>query len=156
MKYVYAAFIATLVVAPVTWAQAPKPDDAFARAMFDPQLVLKSAQAIGLSAAQRKAILDELKAAQVALAPLQIDMTDPALELQEMIEQPKVDEAKAVAKTTEVLRIENEVKKRQLVLLIRIKNVLTPEQQATLRAIRDGKDHGDGGAPNTPSDAPST
>ncbi len=152
MKYLCLALISLLATSP-TRAQGPKPDDAFARAMFDPQLVLKSAQAIGLSSTQRKAIMDELKAAQVALAPLQIDMTDPALELQELIEQSKVDEAKAVAKTSDVLRIENEVKKRQLILLIRIKNVLTPEQQSKLRVIRDGKDSGDGPA-ETPSGVP--
>ena len=131
-----AALPVVLLAAPVA-AQA-KPDDAFAKAFFDPQLVLKHANAIGLTAQQRKAILDEMKATQVALVPLQVDMADPALELQGLIEAQKVDEAKVMAKIDQVLKIENEVKKRQAIFVIRVKNLLTPEQQAKLRAIRDG------------------
>jgi Spy/CpxP family protein refolding chaperone len=125
----------------LTWAtpaaaQNPKPDDAFAQALFDPQLVLRNAQTIGLSAAQRRTILDELKTTQTALAPLQADMMEPALELIELLGQSRVDETRVSAKMDQVLRIENEVKKRQAVLLIRIKNALTPEQQSRLRELR--------------------
>ena len=131
-----AASLALAVAGAPLRAQA-KPDDAFQRAMFDPQFVLRNAQAISLSAAQRKNILDELKAAQIALAPLQVDMTGPAMELQEIVDAVHVDEAKAVATVEQVLRIENEVKKRQVMLIVRIKNLLTAEQQAKLRALRD-------------------
>ena len=116
-----------------------KADDAFARALFDPQLVLKHAQAIGLTAAQRRSILDELKTAQIALVPLQVDMTEPALELTELLEGARIDEAKAMVKIDQVLRIENEVKKRQAVFVIRVKNILTPEQQTKLRALREAE-----------------
>ena len=50
----------------------------------------------------------------------------------------------------EVLKIENEVKKQQAKLLVRIKNALTAEQQARLRELRstEGSDRkpDDGGA----------
>jgi len=111
--------------------------------MFDPQLVLKHAQAIGLTAAQRRSILDELRATQLALAPLQADMTEPALELQSLIEAPRIDEAQALAKIDRVLRLENEVKKAQAVFVIRVKNILTPEQQTKLRALRDAESRND-------------
>ncbi len=130
------AIAAVLAFGAPLGAQA-KPDDAFQRAMFDPQFVLRNAQAIGLSPAQRKTILDELKSAQIALAPLQVDMTGPAMELQELVDAPRVDEAKVLVIVEQVLRIENEVKKRQVMLIVRIKNVLSPEQQSRLRAIRD-------------------
>jgi Spy/CpxP family protein refolding chaperone len=54
-----------------------------------------------------------------------------------------VDEAQALARADKMLKIENEVKKAQMSLLIRIKNILTREQQDRLRAIRDGKSGGD-------------
>ena len=126
-----------------------KADDAFARALFDPQLVLKHAQAIGLTAAQRRSILDELKTAQIALVPLQVDMTEPALELAELLEGSRVDEAKVMVKIDQVLRIENEVKKRQAVFVIRVKNILTPEQHNKLRAIRETESK-DGASGDTP------
>jgi len=143
------ALLLTVPLATPVAAQA-KPDDAFAKAFFDPQLVLKHANAIGLTAQQRKAILDEMKATQVALVPLQVDMADPALELQGIIEATKVDEAKALAKIDQVLKIENEVKKRQATFVIRVKNLLTPEQQGKLRAIREGGS----GEENDGADAP--
>ena len=42
----------------------------------------------------------------------------------------------------QVLEIENEVKKKQAALLIRIKNALSPEQQARLRELRSGEGTG--------------
>jgi Spy/CpxP family protein refolding chaperone len=135
--------LALLFAAPSPAAsQNPKPDDAFAQALFDPQLVLRHAQAIGLTQAQRRTILDDLRATQTALGPLQANMTEPALDLIELLGQSRVDEARAVAKMDQVLEIENEVKKKQAALLIRIKNVLTPEQQARLRELRNAENSG--------------
>lgn len=131
-------------------AAQEKKDDRFEKAFFDPQLVLKHAKDIGLTAQQRTAMMDAIKKIQGELVPLQLDMTEPALELAELIEEPVVDEAAAVAKADRVLRIENDVKKKQMSLLIKIKNVLTKEQQARLRAIRDG---GRGDDPNDGGDA---
>jgi Spy/CpxP family protein refolding chaperone len=143
------AACALLLALPALTIAQGKPEDAFAKAMFDPQLVLKHAQAIGLSAQQRRAILDELKTTQQALVPLQVDMTEPGIELVELLESTKIDEGKAMARIDQVLKVENEVKKRQAVFLIRVKNLLTPEQQAKLRAIRDGESKDDA-APGAP------
>ena len=136
IRYFALGLAALLVCAAPATAQNPKPDDAFAQTLFDPQLVLRHAQTIGLSTAQRRTILDELKTTQTALAPLQADMMEPALELIELLGQSRVDEARVLAKMDQVLRIENEVKKRQAGLLVRIKNVLTPDQQTRLRELR--------------------
>ncbi|MBM4185908.1 MAG: hypothetical protein FJ206_01225 [Gemmatimonadetes bacterium] len=119
-------------------AAQEKKDDRFEKAFFDPQLVLRHAREIGLSAQQRATMMDAIKKIQAELVPLQLDMAEPALEMAELIEQPVVDEAAAVAKAEQVLKLENEVKKKQMALLIKIKNVLTKDQQARLRAIRDG------------------
>lgn len=133
-----------------------KKDDRFEKAFFDPQLVLQRAKEIGVTAQQRAAILDVIKKAQVELVPLQMDMAEPALELVEMIEETKVDEAQALAKADKMLKIENEVKKVQMSLMIRLKNLLTKDQQDRLRQIRDGG-RGDGlgggdGQPNSPGE----
>lgn len=138
-RWVAIGVVSMLGYASPTLAQNPKPDDAFAQALFDPQLVLRHAQTIGLTTAQRRTILDELKTTQVALGPLQANMTEPALDLVELLGQPRVDEARVVAKMDQVLKIENEVKKQQATLLVRIKNVLTAEQQTRLRELRNAE-----------------
>ena len=67
----WAAMILALLLAVAAPAAGQnKSEDAFARAFFDPQLVLKHAQDLGLTSAQRRSILDELKTAQIALAPV--------------------------------------------------------------------------------------
>jgi Spy/CpxP family protein refolding chaperone len=138
MKKLFICGLAALLIQPAAIAaqQRPGQPDAFAEALFDPQLVLQHAQTIGLTPAQRRTILEEIKAAQTALAPLQVDMTEPALELIELLGTSRVDEARALAKVEQVLRIENEVKKRQTQLLVRVKNALTAEQQRGLRELR--------------------
>ena len=64
-------------------------------------------------------------------------MAEPAVEMTELVEQVTVDEAAAVAKADKVLKLENEVKKMQMMMLIRIKNTLTKEQQTQLRTLRE-------------------
>ncbi|MEZ4586943.1 MAG: hypothetical protein R2909_11115 [Gemmatimonadales bacterium] len=144
MRITWIALALALLVAPAAAGQ-DKGTEAFERAVFAPDLVLRHSREIGLTAEQRRTITDELKKAQVELAPLQIDLSTAGLELLELLDHSRVDEAAAVAKTTDVLQAEREVKKRQMVLLVRIKNALTPEQQERLRAIRDGGRRGEQG-----------
>ena len=138
--------VAGVLAAVTLWSSGlvaqEKKDDEFARAVFAPELALKHARDIGVTAEQRRAIMDHLKEAQTELAPLQIDLTSAALELLDLLDQPRVDEAAALAKSAQVLRIENEVKRVQLALLIRIKNALTRDQQSRLRDLRDGRGGG--------------
>ena len=51
-------------------------------------------------------------------------------------EQPRVEEQEALVQLEKVLAIEREIKRAQVTLLVRIKNKLTPEQQAKLVKIR--------------------
>ncbi len=143
--YVVQVALAVALASPML-AQEKK-DDRFEKAFFDPQLVLQKAKDIGLTSQQRTAILDVIKKAQVELVPLQLDMAEPAMELVDLIEELKIDEAGALAKADKMLKIENEVKKVQMSLLIRIKNLLTKDQQNQLRTIRDGG-RGDGSDDN--------
>ena len=148
----YAVAAGLMALASPALAQEKK-DDRFEKAFFDPQLVLQRAKEIGMTPQQRTAILDVIKKAQVELVPLQMDMAEPGLELVEMIEEAKIDEASALAKADKMLKIENEVKKVQMSLLIRIKNLLTKDQQVRLRTIRDGG-RGDGPGGNGDANSP--
>lgn len=135
-KWIALALAGVVAGAATTEAQKPGQPDAFAEALFDPQLVLMHSQTIGLTAAQRRTIFELLTTTQTELAPLQVRMTEPALELIELLGETKVDETKVLEKTSEVLRIENQVKIRQTALLVRVKNVLSGDQQAKLRELR--------------------
>lgn len=135
--------VLSLVASPARGQE--KKDDALAKAVFAPELVFKYAREIGLKPPQRQAIVEAIKSVQGDLVGLQLSMAEPAQELVDLLNQPKVDESAALAQADKVLTIERDVKKMQMALLIRIKNALTPEQQAKLRELRDrGAAGGDG------------
>lgn len=114
-------------------AQAPKADDPLARLLFDPELVLKHAQELGLQPAQRTAIITAIKEAQGDVLDIQLQMAERAQELIKTVDTPRIDESAALAQVDKVLGLERDMKRKQMQLLIRIKNALTREQQDRLQ-----------------------
>lgn len=53
-----------------------------------------------------------------------------------LIGQSRVVESQVLSQLDKVLSVEREIKRTQIGLMIRIKNVLTVEQQAKLRQLR--------------------
>ncbi len=128
-------FLAIALGIGVVQAQTPKAgDDPLARLLFDPQLVLKHAQELGLQPAQRTTIINAIKEAQGDILDLQLQMAERHGELVKAMEATRVDEAASLAQADRVLGLEREMKRKQLQLLIRIKNALTREQQDRLQA----------------------
>jgi Spy/CpxP family protein refolding chaperone len=120
--------------------QPPGGDDPFARYFFPPDRVMGHAQEIGLEDAQRTAIRAEVQKAQPKFLDLQFDMQAETEKLARLISEKRVDEAKVLAEIDRVLAIEKEIKKTQVTLLVRIKNVLTAAQQAKLEELaRSGR-----------------
>lgn len=118
-------------------AQGPKPgEDAMAKLLFDPQLVLRFAKELALQPAQRTSIINAIKEAQGDILDLQLQMAERHEELLKAMEAQRVDEAAALVLVDKVLGLEREMKKEQLQLLIRTKNALTQEQQERLRELR--------------------
>lgn len=111
-------------------------DDPFKKLVFAPELVMGNQSQIGLTADQKAALVAELQSTQSDLVPLQLDISEAAEQLARLLEAATVDEAAALEAAGRVMRSEAEIKKRHLLLVVRIKNLLTPEQQAKLRAIR--------------------
>jgi Spy/CpxP family protein refolding chaperone len=118
-------------------AQTPKPgEDALAKLLFDPQLVLKFARELSLQTGQRATIVSAIKQAQGDILDLQLQMAERHGDLIKAVEAQPVDEKAAMALAESVLELEQEMKKKQLLLLIRIKTALTQEQQSRLRELR--------------------
>ena len=127
-------FLAVALGTGLLQAQTPKPgDDPLARLLFDPQLVLKHAQELGLQPAQRTTIISALKEVQGDVLDLQLQMAERYEELVKAMEPTRIDEAATLALTEKVLGLERDMKRKQLQLLIRIKNALTREQQDRLQ-----------------------
>ena len=93
-------------------------------------------KAIGLADAQRAYIRDELLKAQTRFTELQWQLQDSMEALMSLLKQTPVDESQVLSQLDKVLNSERDIKRTQIGLMVRIKNKLTPEQQAQLRKLK--------------------
>jgi Spy/CpxP family protein refolding chaperone len=118
---------------PAAAAESPSPgDDPLARHLFPPERVMGHAQEIGLDDTQRTAIRKEVQKAQSKFLDLQFDIQTEMETLVRLVKENRVDEPRVLGQLDKVLALEKEIKKTQISLLVRIKNILTPAQQARL------------------------
>jgi len=120
---------------------APPPSqaaDPIGSKLFPPELVMEHQAELGLDDRQREAILKELERAQSQFPRLQWQLQAASQQLSRLLDAPQVDEAKALAQAGEVMKLETEIKRTHLALLIRIRNTLTDGQRGKLQAIRRG------------------
>jgi hypothetical protein len=113
--------------------------DPFANAFFSPDLIMAHQQAIGLTNEQRATVGTLMLNAQQSFVPVQFKVAAEVERLQTLINASPVDEAAALAEVDRVLTLEREIKREQLVLMIRLKNLLTQPQQEALAKLR-GRD----------------
>lgn len=133
----------------VSAAQTPPTvDDPIARTLFEPELIMQHRRAIDLSDRQRDEISRVIKEMQGQVVSLQWDLREQADALATELNKPRVDLDRALDRMSRVLQTEGKIKQAHLTLLVRIKNVLSPQQQESLRALRAKPDGGSpGGAP---------
>jgi Spy/CpxP family protein refolding chaperone len=118
-------------------AQQPPPQDPLGDSLFPPELVMQHQEEIGLTEAQKNFLKTESRKAALRFTELQWQLSDAAEKMAAVVKQPKVDEQQATAMLDQVLEAEREIKRLQISLVIRIKNNLTPEQQARLQDIKN-------------------
>lgn len=118
-------------------APAAPPNDPIARSVLPPELIMQNQKAIQLSEAQKGAVIAEVKRAQGRIVDVQWDMQRALEPLVELLGKDKVDEPQVLAQLDKVLAAEREFKRTQLTLAVRLKNILSPEQQRTLYDLRN-------------------
>jgi len=118
-------------------AQSPQPgDDPIAQSLFPPELVMQYHDEINLNEAQTKAIKEAIQKAQGRFLDLQWEMQSETGKLALLLKARPIDEPAVLAQLDRVLAQEREVKRAQISLLVRIKNVLTDAQQSKLMELR--------------------
>jgi Spy/CpxP family protein refolding chaperone len=114
----------------------PQAADPIASKLFPPELIMTHQAEIGLEDKQRDAILKELEKAQAQFPRLQWQLQAASEQLSKLLDAPQVDEAKALAQAGELMKLETEIKRAHLGLLIRIRNTLSETQRSKLQALR--------------------
>jgi Spy/CpxP family protein refolding chaperone len=169
MRFVCRALAAlVLAVAVPAWADhmgggpgmmgggPPGGPPAFLAQVFPPKLVMENQEKIGLRPAQIDAIKKAMNEAQQQLVDLQWRLDAESEALSKLLAEDRVDETAVLDKLDRVTSIEQQVKKVNFALLVKIKNQLDPDQQTKLRALRQtrrGFGPG-GGAPGGPPPPP--
>jgi len=113
----------------------PRPGS-FLRLLYPPRIVMRYASEIDLTPNQKNLISEQVRETQKDLIDVQWKLAEATTRLEKLLEAEKIDERAAMAEAKQVMAIEQEVKERHLRLLVRIRNLLTPEQRAKLRAFR--------------------
>ena len=121
--------------APAMPAATPAPDPIGSK-LFPPELIMTHQAELGLEDRQRDTILKELEKAQSQFPRLQWQLQAATEQLVKLLDAPQIDEAKALAQAGEVMKLETEIKRAHLGLLIRIRNTLSDTQRSKLQALR--------------------
>ena len=117
-------------------AAGPK-DDVFKGKLFAPNVILQNQAELGLTKQQfteiKKAVVD----VQANVAEHEWDLREAYQNIMAELDKTPVDEQQVLEHVGAALRAENEVKKLQVAMLVRLKNLLTDEQIEYLQSLRD-------------------
>jgi Spy/CpxP family protein refolding chaperone len=119
-------------------AQAEENPNPFASVLFTPEEIMQHRRAINLNDEQRDAITRLIEELQGRMVSLQWRLLDETEAVKEALEGSRVDLDRVMDRFEKTLDTEAEIKQVHLELLVRIKNVLTREQQETLTELRSG------------------
>lgn len=111
--------------------------DVFKGKLFPPNVILEHQAELGLSKQQFTAIKKAVVEVQSNVAEHEWDVREAYLSIMGELDKQPIDEDKALEYVGAALLAENQVKKQQMAMLIRLRNLLTDEQVAYLEANRE-------------------
>jgi Spy/CpxP family protein refolding chaperone len=137
-------------------AHAPHPPmDPLGEAMFPPDMIMQHTRELGLTDEQKTFMRGEIQRTTTRFNELQWQLQDAMEALHEIMKSNLVNEQQALTQLDKVLDAEREIKRLHIGMGIRIKNQLTPDQQAKLHGMRmaprpGGPGRGPGPGPGQP------
>lgn len=120
--------------------QQPGQGDPFARFFIPPELVMQHQAEIGLTDAQRNTLMTQIQQAQSKFVEVQFKLSAEGQKLVGLLQGATIDESQTLEEIDRILALEREMKRAQIGLLVRIKNALTPAQQAKLMQLRQSRE----------------
>lgn len=122
---------------PLAGQASASSEDPLAEMLFEPELIMQHRRAIDLTDQQRDAISALIQDLQGQVVELQWELLEQVEELSAVLSGPRVDLDRSLDRMNAVMGTEQRIKRAHLSLLVRIKNLLRPEQQEILRRLRD-------------------
>ena len=112
-----------------------KPDP-FKGKLFAPDIILRNQAELNLTKEQFTAIKAAVVDVQANVAGHEWDLREAYQKIMSALDESPIDEQEVLENVNDALLAENQVKKQQVVMLIRLKNLLNDEQVAYLESIR--------------------
>ncbi len=128
----YAAVLISLAVGSTVPALA---QEGIEEHVFPPEVVMQARRQIDLQGEQRDAITKVIREFQREQLELDWDLQDQTQKLTELMSPAKVDEKAAMEQVARLMQAEEQMKRAHLRMLIRIKNLLTEDQQMKLHKV---------------------
>jgi len=116
-------------------AMAEEPKDVFKGRLFAPNIILENRDELRLSKEQFTAIRAAVLEVQAGVAEHEWDMREAYQALMLELDESPVSENKVLEYASVALLAENQVKKKQMAMLVRLKNLLTAEQIGYLESM---------------------
>ncbi len=117
-------------------AAAEPKQDVFKGKLFAPNVILENQAELSLSKQQftdiRKAVVD----VQANVAEHEWDVREAYQNIMAELDRTPIDEQQVLEHVGAALKAENEVKKMQVLMLIKLRNLLTDEQIKYLESVR--------------------
>jgi len=126
--------LASLGVDQVIAAEPQK--DVFKGKLFPPNVILEHQAELALSKKQFTAIRAAVVEVQAGVAEHEWDMREAYQALMQELDKAPIDENRVLDHANVALLAENQVKKKQMAMLVRLKNLLTAEQIRYLESVQ--------------------
>ena len=110
-------------------------DDVFKGKLFAPDVILQQQAELNLTKEQFTGIRAAVVEVQSGVAEHEWDMREAYQALMLELDKTPVSEAEVLKYATTALLAENQVKKKQMAMLVKVKNLLTAEQVAYLESV---------------------
>ena len=112
-------------------------DDVFKGKLFAPDVILQQQAELNLTKEQFTGIRAAVVEVQSGVAEHEWDMREAYQALMLELDKKPVSEAEVLKHVTTALLAENQVKKKQVAMLVKLKNLLTAEQVAYLKSVAE-------------------
>ncbi len=110
-------------------------DDVFKGKLFAPDIIMEHQTELEITRQQFTAIRAAVVEVQSGIAEHEWDMREAYQALMRELDKSPIDEAEVMKQADVALAAENQVKKKQIAMLIRLKNLLTVEQITYLESV---------------------
>lgn len=119
----------------VTAAVAQEKRDPFKGKLFPPNVILENQAELNLSKEQFTKIRAAVVEVQGNVAEHEWDLREAYMKIMAELDKTPIDEGSVLEHIDVALRAENQVKKQQVAMLVRLKNLLTEQQVQYLEGL---------------------